>query len=211
MTREAAAVTEAAELPKLLRRPTLGWVLLVCGIAGLLASFMLNLEYLHLLTDRDAALICDINPFVTCGPAMLSSAAAIFGFPNVVVGLVSFTVVITTGVVLLTGVQLPRWYFIALQLGLIGAAVMITYLQIFSVFELGKLCLWCMIIWAFTIPLVALVTISNLGYGVVGEAAVPLGERLGQWAWVVVALWYLIVIAMIGVGMGQEFILAFRY
>ena len=62
MTREAAAVTEAAELPKLLRRPTLGWVLLVCGIAGLLASFMLNLEYLHLLTDRDAALICDINP-----------------------------------------------------------------------------------------------------------------------------------------------------
>lgn len=211
MTCEAAAVTEAAELPKLLRRPTLGWVLLVCGIAGLLASFMLNLEYLHLLTDRDAALICDINPFVTCGPAMLSSAAAIFGFPNVVVGLVSFTVVITTGVVLWTGVQLPRWYFIALQLGLSGAAVMITYLQIFSVFELGKLCLWCMIIWAFTIPLVALVTISNLGYGVFGAAAVPVGERLGQWAWVVVALWYLIVIAMIGVGMGQEFILAFRY
>ncbi|MEF3323331.1 vitamin K epoxide reductase family protein [Gulosibacter sp. GYB002] len=211
MTGEAAAVTKPAELPKLLQRPTIGWVLLVCGVAGLLASFMLNLEYLHLLTDKDAALICDINPFITCGPAMLSNAAAIFGFPNVIVGLVSFTVVITTGVVLLAGAKLPRWYFIGLQLGLIGAAAMITYLQIFSVFELGKLCLWCMIIWTFTIPLVTLVTISNLGYGVFGEGAVSLGARLGQWAWVVVALWYLIVIAMIGVGMGEAFVLAFRY
>lgn len=211
MTQETAAVAKTVELPKLLQRPTIGWVLLVCGIAGVLASFMLNLEYLHLLTDKDAALICDINPFITCGPVMLSSAAAIFGFPNVIVGLVSFSVIITTGVVLLTGAKLPRWYFIGLQIGLIGAAVMITYLQIFSVFELGKLCLWCMIIWAFTIPLVTLVTISNLAYGVFGEGAVAFGERLSQWAWVVVALWYLIVIAMIGVGMGQEFVLAFRY
>lgn len=208
-TVDHAAAPELEQLPWLLRERNLGWLLVVCGIIGLASSFMLNLEYLHLLSDDGANLICDINPFITCGPAMLSNAGSILGFPNVIIGLVSFAVTITTGVVLLVGAKLPRWYWIGFQIGLVGAAALITYLQIFSVFDLGKLCLWCMIIWAGTIPLVALTTVSNAARGVFGQALVRPGVTLAQWGWVVVALWYLAVIAMIGIGMGQSFLLAF--
>lgn len=193
----------AEELPRLLRTRESGWVLVVGGAIGLLSSFMLTLEYLHKLQEPSGQLICDINPFITCGPAMLSSAGSILGFPNVILGLVGFAVTITTGVVTLVGARLPRWYWACFQIGLVGAAALITYLQWFSAFELGKLCLWCMIIWAGTIPLVALATISMLATGRLGDAAVAAGRTLASWAWVVVVLWYVAVVGLILAGMWE--------
>jgi len=97
---------------------------------------------------------------------------------------------------------------IARQTAIVGAAALITYLQWFSAFDLGKLCLWCMIIWTGTIPLVALVTISSLATGRLGAGAVRAGRALASWAWVVVVLWYLAVIAIILVGMWDSLMLA---
>lgn len=197
--------------PLLLRHSPVGWILIICGAIGLLASFMLTIEYLHKLQSPTEQLICDINPFITCGPAMMSDAGSILGFPNIILGLVCFTITITTGVVILTGAKLPRWYWICFQLGLVGAAALITYLQWFSAFELGKLCLWCMIIWTATIPLVALTTIANLGHGRLGAGAIGVGRKLASWGWVVVVLWYLAVIGLIAMGMWEAFMLAFAY
>ncbi|NLT26793.1 MAG: vitamin K epoxide reductase family protein [Microbacteriaceae bacterium] len=199
---------EHDRIPALLRARPIGWVLVVGGAIGLLASFMLTLEYLHKLQDPSGELICDINPFITCGPAMLSDAGSVLGFPNIILGLVAFTVTITTGVVVLVGARLPVWYWAVFQVGLVGAAALITYLQWFSAFDLGKLCLWCMIIWTGTIPLVALVTISSLATGRLGAGAVRAGRALASWAWVVVVLWYLAVIAIILVGMWDSLMLA---
>ncbi|MGO1545353.1 MAG: vitamin K epoxide reductase family protein [Gulosibacter sp.] len=198
---DAAAAGNEAPLPWLFRDRGLAWALIVFGGVGLLASFSLTLEYLHSLTEPDAQLVCDINLFVTCQPAMSSSAGAVLGFPNIILGLICFTITVVTGVVLLTGSKLPNWYWICLQIGLIGAAVLITYLQWFSGFQLRALCLWCMIIWAFTIPLVSITTIGNLAQGRLGKAAIPAGRALTQWAWVVIVIWYLAVIGLVLAGM----------
>lgn len=201
----------AHDLPWLFRGGNIGWVLVVGGAIGLIATFMLTLEYLHKLQAPTEQLICDINPFITCGPAMMSDAGNLLGFPNIILGLICFTLTVTTGVIVLTGATLPNWYWICFQIGLIGAAAIITYLQWFSAFGLGKLCLWCMIIWTGTIPLVALTTIANLANGRLGASGVRAGRGLANWAVVVVVLWYLAVIGLIALGMWDAFMLAFAY
>lgn len=179
----------------------LGWALIVLGGIGLIASFSLTLEYIHSLTEPDAQLLCDISLFVTCQPAMMSSAGAVLGFPNIILGLVSFTIAVVTGVVLTTGAKLPAWYWVSLNIGLLGGAVLITYLQWFSGFQLRALCLWCMIIWTATIPLVSLITIGNLAQGRLGKGAIRIGKALTGWAWVVIVVWYLAVIGLVLAGM----------
>ena len=199
----------SAGVPPLLRERPIGAVLVVLGAIGLLASFMLTIEYLHKLQDPTGDLICDINPFITCGPAMLSDAGHVLGFPNVILGLVAFSVTVTIGVMTLLGARMPVWFWWVYQLGLIGAAALITYLQWFSAFDLGKLCLWCMIIWAATIPLVVLTTVSSMATGRLGEGAVRAGRALAGWAWVIVVLWYLGVVALVLLGMWDALALAY--
>lgn len=194
---------ELTALPAAAHTIVTGWTLLICGGIGLLASFMLTIEYFHNLADPSAQLLCDLSVFVTCQPAMNSTAGAILGFPNVILGLVCFTVAVVSGVLLVARVKLPNWYFIGLQLGLIGAAVLITYLQWFSGYELRALCLWCMVIWTATIPTVALTTIGNLANGRLGRGGVKAGIGLANWAWVVIVIWYLAVIGLVLGGMWE--------
>lgn len=182
---------------------TTGWVMLVCGAIALLASFMLTMESFHYLEDPSASLVCDINVLVTCQPAMNSSAGSLFGFPNVIVGLISFTLVIVAGALEVGGTRLPVWFYRGLQCGLIVATGMITYFQWFIGFQLKALCIWCTIIWIATIPLVVLVTIANMAHGRLGPAAVTAGRRLTPWAWVIIVVWYIAVTGLVLSGMWQ--------
>ena len=187
----------------------LAWVLLVSGVIGLVASFMLTMEYLHKLQEPAAALICDINPFITCGPAMSSWAGSILGFPNIIIGLASFALTITMAMGLFAGARYRAWFWIGYQLGLVGAAVLITFLQWFSAYELARLCLWCMIIWAGTIPLVVLTTIFNLASGHLGRGGVRVGRALAPWSITIVILWYLAVVGFLLAGMWNVIALSF--
>ena len=74
---------------------------------------ILTIDRIKLLTDPQVALVCDISPFVTCGPVMSSRAGALFGFPNPLLGIAGFALAGTTGMVLLAGARLARWYLAA--------------------------------------------------------------------------------------------------
>lgn len=187
----------------------IAWVLLVCGAIGLVASFSLTMEYLHKLQDPSAGLICDINPFITCGPAMLSWAGSILGFPNIIIGLVAFSLTITMAMGIFAGARFRPWFWVGYQIGLVGAAALITFLQWFSAYDLGRLCLWCMIIWAGTIPLVALTTIFNLVQGHLGRGAQRVGRAIAPWAVTIVIIWYLAVIGFVLAGMWNVISLSF--
>lgn len=187
----------------------IAWVLLVCGAIGLIASFALTLEYIHKLESPGDALVCDINPFITCGPAMLSWAGRVLGFPNIIIGLVAFSLTITMAVGTFAGARFRPWFWVGYQLGLVGAAVLITFLQWFSAYELARLCLWCMIIWAGTIPLVVLTTIFNLVQGHLGRGGVRVGRAIAPWAVTIVVLWYLAVVGFVLAGMWNVISLSF--
>jgi uncharacterized membrane protein len=182
-------------------------LLLVCGGPGLLASMVLTIDRIRLLQDPSTQLGCNLSPFIACGPVMQSRAGALFGFPNPLLGIIGFTVVVTTAMVLLAGARLRRWYWVGLQVGVVAAAVFITWLQSQSLYVIHALCLWCMLVWTVTIPTVVAVTVRNLAAGSLGRWGVTAGERVRHYQVSIVAVWYLIVIAAIGLRFYREFAL----
>nr|WP_183340671.1 vitamin K epoxide reductase family protein [Microlunatus antarcticus] len=181
--------------------------MVVAGVLGLVAAMILTIDRFRLLEDPSTQLACNLSPFIACGPVMKSAAGALFGFPNPLLGIIGFSVVLTTGVVRSAGVALPRWYHRGLQVGVLLAAVFITWLQTQSLYVIGALCLWCMLVWSVTIPLVVVVTLENAATGRLGTGLQRLGTRLRPFAVTITGVWYLVVIAAIGLRFYREFAL----
>ncbi|WP_405374112.1 MULTISPECIES: vitamin K epoxide reductase family protein [unclassified Microbacterium] len=173
-----------------------GWLFVISGVLGAAASAILLIERIRLLEEPGSTLACDINPFVACAPVMTSPAASIFGFPNPIFGLVCFTVIVTTGVVLISGIGLPRWYWGALAVGAVLAGILISWLQYQSMTVIGALCIWCMLVWAATIPLVVtIVGVALARADVLGRRGATVGRGLLRYRPSIIAVWYLAVLA----------------
>jgi len=191
----SSAPTEAT-LPAMVRAKPFGWFLIIAGVIGWLASATLVLERLHLYTNPDAKVSCDINAWISCGDVMKTPQAAIFGFPNPFIGVAAFVIIITTGVVLLAGANLSRWYWISLQVGITAGFGLVCWFWVQAVYVLAILCPYCMFVWAIMIPLVIWITVRNLQHGVI-RAPRALTQFLTEWAWVIVGLVYVGVLASI--------------
>src|SRR5690606_16938087 len=126
---------------------------IVLGAIGWFASFELLTEYLHRLQDPSYVPNCNVSILVSCSDNMTSAQGAIFGFSNTIFGVSVFVVPIVVGVALLAGAKFSRWFWSLYQLGLFGGFVMIVWLAQQSIFVLGRLCPWCMVIWTIMIPL----------------------------------------------------------
>lgn len=132
---------------------TMGWVLIVFGLIGFGASLALAIEKFLKLSNPDHVASCSLNIFLDCSDAMASWQGGLLGFPNPFIGVAAFPVVVTTGVVLLIGVKLPRWYWLCLFAGTVAALGLVVFLIYTSVSVLGKLCPYCMVVWVAVIPL----------------------------------------------------------
>lgn len=177
------------------------------GAVGLLAAMLLTIDRIRLLQDPTTQLACNISPFIACGPVMQSRAGELFGFPNPLLGIIGFTVCLTTGAALLAGGQLRRWYYLGLQAGVVAAAVFITWLQTQSLYVIHALCLWCILVWVTTIPIVVTVTVHNLSAGHLGHRLTRLGVTLTHFQVTIVAVWYLLIAGAIALRFYREFAL----
>lgn len=165
------------------RRPfALAVFLIVAGALGWYAAFALTLDKFLLLENPDADLDCNFSLLVQCGANLNSSAGAVFGFPNPLLGLGGFAAPIAVGVALLAGARFARWFWMLFNVGLAGALAFVIWLIAQSIYVLGTLCPWCMLVWSVTIPMFILVTARNLADGVYGRAAVGVGRTLWSWA-----------------------------
>ncbi|MFD5157678.1 vitamin K epoxide reductase family protein [Streptomyces hawaiiensis] len=133
-------------------------LVLVTGAAGLLASWIITLDKFKLLEDPDFTPGCSLNPVVSCGGVLESDQAEVFGFPNPMLGLVAYGIVICVGLSLLAGARFPRWYWLAFDAGCLFGVGFVTWLQFESLYRINALCLWCCLAWAATIPLFWYVT-----------------------------------------------------
>ncbi|MFC8302549.1 vitamin K epoxide reductase family protein [Specibacter sp. NPDC057265] len=187
--------TETA-MPALVRDRPFGWFLVIAGGIAWLASFILVLERLKLYSDPNATISCDVNAWISCGEVMKTQQAAILGFPNPFIGVVGFVVVITTGMVLLAGARMGRWYWLGLQLGITAGMALVGWFWFTAVYTLALLCPYCMVVWTLVIPLFVWITVRNLNHGVI-PAPPALTKVLNEWAWVIVGLIYLGTLASI--------------
>lgn len=147
---------------KLSLKHTLPYILIVGGVVGLISALVINYDKLRLLQDATFTPNCDINPIVSCGSVMASSQSSAFGFPNPIIGLIGFPVVITLGVLLLTGVRFKRWIWIGLQLGLLFGIGFVHWLFFQSVYRINALCPYCMAVWVSIITMFWYVLLFNL-------------------------------------------------
>ncbi|OYO24289.1 Vitamin K epoxide reductase [Enemella dayhoffiae] len=163
-TSAGAALPEPEDQPGL-RGRTSGILLAVLGGIAWVAAFVLILEKLQTLRDPNYQPSCSINPVLSCGSIMASDQAEVFGFPNPLIGVAGFAVVITLGVVLAAGVALPRWIWLGLQAGVTFGLGFVCWLVFQSLYRIGALCPYCMVVWAAMIPMFWLVTADNLVKG----------------------------------------------
>jgi uncharacterized membrane protein len=174
------------------RRASALWVL-IAGVVGFAAAFTLTLEKIEILINPAYVPSCSINPVLSCGSVMITHQAAAFGFPNPLIGIVAFTVVVVTGVLALAKVTLPQWYWAGLAIGTLFGVGFVHWLIFQSLYRIGALCPYCMVVWAVTIPL--LVVVSSIALApLAGNAVVRV---VLQWRWSLVALWFTALILLI--------------
>ncbi len=146
------------------------------------------------MQNPEADLDCNFSLLVQCGKNLESWQGAVFGFPNPILGLGGFVAPIAVGVGLLAGARFARWFWVLFNVGIAGALAFVIWLISQSIFVLGTLCPWCMLVWTVTIPLFWIVTGRNLAEGVYGGALVRVGAWLRSWAIPVTIVSYAIVV-----------------
>jgi len=169
------------------------WWILIAGIIGLIAAATLLIEKIEMLKDPAYVPSCSINPVLSCGSVMLRPEASAFGFPNPLIGVASFTLVIVTGVLAISRVPLPRWYWVGLMAGTGLGVVFIHWLISESLYNIGALCPYCMVVWSVTVPL--FVVVSAIALRPLADNSVA--RFLYHWRWPLVALWFTAVVLAI--------------
>ena len=176
------------------RRPwILAVFLILTGGLGWWAAFALTLDKFALLANPDAVLDCNFSVLVQCGANLNSWQGEVFGFPNPLIGLGGFVAPIAVGVALLAGARFAGWFWIAFNVGVAGALAFVIWLIGQSIYVLGTLCPWCMLVWIVTIPLFWVVTLRNAREGVFGSRLTGLGNALLPWVVPISVACYLIV------------------
>ncbi|WP_055563998.1 vitamin K epoxide reductase family protein [Streptomyces atriruber] len=143
----------------------LALLLVITGAGGLLASWVITIDKFELLKDPNFQPGCSINPVVACGSIMKSEQAEAFGFPNPMLGLVAYGIVICVGMSLLAGARFPRWYWLTFNAGMLFGVGFCTWLMIQSLYHINALCLWCTLAWVMTLVMFWYVTSSNIRAG----------------------------------------------
>lgn len=157
--------------------------LVIAGVIGLIASFALTLEKIDGLANPGQAAGCDFSVLVQCTTNLESAQGSTFGFPNSLIGLAWFTATITVGVGVLAGARFARWFWTLFGLAQLGSIAFTAYLIGTSIYFLGTLCPWCMVVWSVTIPSFLAVTLYGVKSGMIplpGRVRRALGEA---YAW----------------------------
>lgn len=171
------------------------WALTITGLIGLVAAFVLLVEKIALLTDPTYVPSCSINPVLSCGSIMSTDQAEVFGFPNPILGVAGFTALLTIGVVLLTRASLPGWFWWGIQAGTAFGVVFVHWLIFQSLYRIGALCPYCMIVWVVVITAFVATTTHNARSG---RLRLPKGLRdLAHYGPTVVTLWLVAIAGLI--------------
>lgn len=181
--------------------------MLVFGIIGLVASFVLAIEEFHLLKNPDATLSCSFNLVLNCSTVMKTWQASVFGFPNMFIGLMGYPVVITVAVVGLATRKLPRLFWQAANVCYALGAVFAYWLFFNSLYAIEVLCPWCLIVTFSTTILLAAITHYTLKENHFGlperlniKIQTILDKDIGK---VITASWIILLIALVFIKFGD--------
>lgn len=172
------------------------WLLLICGLLGSVASFVITDDKFKLLEDPNYTPACSLNPIISCGNIMKSDQAHAFGFPNPMIGMMAYPIMVCVAMGILAGARYRPWFWLGLQAGTLFGVGFVTWLQYQSLYSIGSLCLWCSLAWVVTIAAFWYTAVHNIKHRII---KVPEGARTAvlEFHWVVPVLWYGVIILLI--------------
>jgi uncharacterized membrane protein len=196
MSSETSTKTPTVEASK-----PLAIFLIIAGITGWLASFLLTLERFHVASDPNATLSCDVASFISCKSVMLSPEAKLFGFPNPLLGLAAFVAPIAVGVAVLAGAKFANWFWQLFFAGQVLAFTFVLWLASTAIFDIGALCPYCMVAWAAVIPMFwqLLAHGGREGYLPMPAKSINFFFKAYDWAWLVSLITVLAIATVIAV------------
>lgn len=123
----------------------LGLIVIFFGICGTIAAFSLLRDRIQYYIDPNFVPACNINPLLDCGSVMRSRWASIFGFPNTMIGLMTYPLSIFTGIIMIANKENNK-FLMRGTLILSGIGVILNILLLYtSAFLIGALCPWCLL------------------------------------------------------------------
>jgi len=137
-----------------------------------------------------------IDAVLACGAVMTSAQAEAFGFPNPLLGIAGFAALVALGTAVLTGAELPRRLWLAIQAGMTFALVFVHWLFFQTVYGIEALCPYCMIVWVMTIAVFVYVTAYNVATGSLPPTRI--GAIVVRYHGVVLTVWLAVLTALIG-------------
>lgn len=181
--------------------------MLVFGVVGLAASFVLAVEEFYLLQNPDAVLSCTINLVLNCATVMKTWQATVFGFPNMFIGLMGFPLVIMIALLGLSRVKLPRWFLIGAEIGIVFWTLFAYWLFFNSMYVIEVLCPWCLIVTFSMTMLTATITRYNLKNNIF-QLSNKLHKKVAQFLEkdydkLVVATWVVFLVALVFIKFGD--------
>lgn len=172
------------------------FILIIGGALGLFAALSLSLDEIKLLKNPGFQPICNLNPLLSCTSVISSNQAKAFAsVPNPYLGLAGFAVVVTFGTAMLAGAKFKKWFWQGLLVGATFGALFIHWLYFQSVYNIGKLCLYCMLVWVVTMPIFWYTLLMNYRQGFISlpKKSKPVGEFAMRHHLDILIVWYLLI------------------
>ncbi|OGL21625.1 hypothetical protein A2707_06230 [Candidatus Saccharibacteria bacterium RIFCSPHIGHO2_01_FULL_45_15] len=181
--------------------------MLVFGLIGLASAFVLTIEKFHLLEDPNAILSCSFNLVLNCSTVMQTWQSSVFGFPNMLIGLMAYPVVIAVAVAGLSGVRFPNKFLIVANICYALGALFSYWLFFQSVYAIQVLCPWCLVVTFSTTLIFATLTHYNLRENVFNLGATQ-RKRLQEILYsdydkLAVAIWIVILVSLVFLKFGD--------
>lgn len=182
-------------------------LMLAGGLLALLAAFTLTLDKFRLYEDPNSVLLCSINVVLNCSTVMQTWQSHVFGFPNMVIGLMAYSVVVTIAVLGLAKVKFPRWFLIAANIGFLLGLSFSYWLFFESVYVIAILCPWCLVVTASTTVIFSTMLHINLkdnAFGLAAKYNAPIQRFLkGGYHQMVVLSWLALLVVLVVLKFGN--------
>ncbi|MGL5828789.1 MAG: vitamin K epoxide reductase family protein [Angustibacter sp.] len=117
----------------------------VRGLAGLAAAATLLAQKIAVLANPP------YHPELRLGVRRTTGRGV--RVPEPIIGIAWFAVTLTVGIAILAGAQFRRWFWLGFVAGVTFGAVFVHWLIYQSLYRIGALCPYCMVVWAVTAPI----------------------------------------------------------
>lgn len=136
--------------------------MLVGALLSLLSSFVLSVEAIEIAKNPNAVLSCSVNLILNCATVAAHPSSVFMGFPNSFIGMMAEPVVITVAIAGLAGVRFPRLFMAVAQVFYTLGLLFALGLLYVSMFVIGALCPWCLLVTLTTILVWFAITRYNI-------------------------------------------------